>query len=252
MDRRSSCPTGRQTHDFLFQGMLTCSYCGCAVVAEIKKGKYVYYHCTGNRGKCPGKYAREELIDQQFAQSLGQIRIDDDVMKWIVTVMKQSTAEGRKQKEGQLKVLTKTKQLQEDRLEKMYLDKLDGTISEDEYKRLSNKFREELTDIKFRMEECRQEKGESIDSAARLLELAQKASSLYLGQVPGEKRELLNYVYSNSTFGSGELKANFRKPFDMLAESNCEYQRKKATSLAKNDLFDIWRPRDDSNVRPLP
>lgn len=69
------------------------------MVAEIKKGKYVYYHCTGNKGKCPGKYAREELIDQQFAQSLSEIRIDDEVLNWVVSVMKKSTAEGRKQKE---------------------------------------------------------------------------------------------------------------------------------------------------------
>jgi hypothetical protein len=252
MDRRSSCPTGRQKHDFLFQGMLTCSYCGCAVVAEIKKEKYVYYHCTGNKGKCPGKYAREELIEQQFAQSLGQIKIDDEVMKWIVAVMKKSTAEGRKKREGQVKALAQQKQRLEERLEKMYLDKLDGIISEDEYRRLSNKFRSELTDIKFEMEKLKQEKGESIDSAERLLELAQKASSLYLRQVSDEKRKLLNLVYSNSTFGSGELMPNFRQPFDLLAESNREYQRKKVTSGGGNDLFEIWRPRDDSNVRPLP
>lgn len=71
---------------------------GCVVVAEIKKEKYVYYHCTGNKGKCPGKYAREEWIEQQFTRSLGQIEIDDEVMK-------QSTAEGRKKGEGQVKAL---------------------------------------------------------------------------------------------------------------------------------------------------
>ncbi|MDA8415659.1 MAG: hypothetical protein M0Z78_01105 [Betaproteobacteria bacterium] len=74
----------------------------------------------------------------------------------------------------------------EDRLEKMFMDMLDETISEDEYKRLSSKFRGELTDIKFQTEQLQQENGESIDSAARLLELAQKASSLYLQQVSGE------------------------------------------------------------------
>jgi DNA invertase Pin-like site-specific DNA recombinase len=39
--------------DFPFIGMLTCAHCGCAITAEIKKGKYIYYHCTGNRGPCP-------------------------------------------------------------------------------------------------------------------------------------------------------------------------------------------------------
>lgn len=67
------------------------------------------------------------------------------------------------------------------------------------------------------MGKLKQEKGESIDSAERLLELAQKASSLYVRQVSDEKRTLLNLVYSNSTFGSGELRPNFRQPFDLLA-----------------------------------
>jgi site-specific DNA recombinase len=31
-----------------------------ALVGEKKKGKYVYYRCTGNKGKCPEPYAREE------------------------------------------------------------------------------------------------------------------------------------------------------------------------------------------------
>ena len=250
MDRRSSCPTGRQSRDFQFQGVMTCSYCGCAMVAEIKKEKYVYYHCTGNKGKCPGKYAREELIDQQFAQSLGQISIDNDVIKWIVSVMQRSTAEDRRQQEEQLKSLSQQKQRLEDRLDTMYGDKLDNVITEDDYKRRSNKFRGELSDIKFKMEQLGQGKGENIDSAVRLLELSQKAASLYLKQIPSEKRELLNLVYSNSTFGSGELRPNFRKPFDLLAVTNMEYQRQKATSHGKSDLFEKWYARQDSNLRP--
>lgn len=139
------------------------------MVAEIKKEKYVYYHCTGNKGKCPGKYAREELIDRQFAESLYQIQIDDEVIKWIVSIMKKSIAEDRKKKEEQIKALSQQKQHLEDRLDSMYGDKLDKLITEEEYKRLSNKYRGELSDIKCRMEQIEQENGENIDSAARLL-----------------------------------------------------------------------------------
>ena len=28
-----------------FTGLVTCGRCGCALTAEIKKGRYVYYHC---------------------------------------------------------------------------------------------------------------------------------------------------------------------------------------------------------------
>src|ERR1700756_2531188 len=30
-------------HDFPFSGLATCALCGCALTAEIKKGKYIYY-----------------------------------------------------------------------------------------------------------------------------------------------------------------------------------------------------------------
>jgi len=46
--------TNRQRirHDFAFSGLVRCGHCGCMLVAEVKKGRYVYYHCTGQRGKC--------------------------------------------------------------------------------------------------------------------------------------------------------------------------------------------------------
>ena len=39
-------------HDIAFRGMLTCAHDNCTVTAELKKNKYVYYRCSGVRGKC--------------------------------------------------------------------------------------------------------------------------------------------------------------------------------------------------------
>jgi len=125
----------------------------------------------------------------------------------------------------------------------MYLDKLDGEISSEEYARLSNKLRSDLTDLKFTMEGLAGENGDCFDSGKRLLELAQKAASLNSAQIPAEKRELLNSVHSNSTWADETLTANFNKPFDMIAVSNQAYQRKKVTFHEENDLFNIWRPK---------
>jgi DNA invertase Pin-like site-specific DNA recombinase len=36
-------------HRFAYTGLLTCGACGCAITAERRKGRYVYYHCTGYR-----------------------------------------------------------------------------------------------------------------------------------------------------------------------------------------------------------
>jgi site-specific DNA recombinase len=148
LNKRSSCPTGRQKHDFLFQGMLTCGHCGCAVVAELHKGKYIYYRCTHNKAKCPDKYATEDKIDEQFTQSLDQIKIDDDVLAWVVSAMGVSSVESRKQREAQVIVANKQRQRLEDNLDKMYMDKLEGIICNEEYVRLSKKFRSVTGNLK--------------------------------------------------------------------------------------------------------
>jgi hypothetical protein len=160
--------------------------------------------------------------------------------------------EARTQREAQVAALNIQKERFESRLERMYLDKLDGNLAEDEYIRMSNKFRSELSDIRCNLEKLQAPDEGRIDSKVRVLELAQSAASLYSAQVPEEKRKLLNLVCSNSTWASGELMANYNKPFDIIAVTNDEYKKEKATSPEKSDLIEIWRPRDDSNVRPLP
>src|SRR2546426_706041 len=39
-------------HEFAFGGMLRCAYDSCTVTAEVKKKRYIYYRCSGYRGKC--------------------------------------------------------------------------------------------------------------------------------------------------------------------------------------------------------
>ena len=54
LDGRFSKKAKRGKHDFAFSGLIACRACGCAVVGEIKKERYVYYHCTGYADKCQG------------------------------------------------------------------------------------------------------------------------------------------------------------------------------------------------------
>jgi len=53
LDGRGSKKTRKMKEQFAFSGLITCGHCGCAMVGEIKKGRYIYYHCTGFKGKCP-------------------------------------------------------------------------------------------------------------------------------------------------------------------------------------------------------
>src|SRR5205807_4828774 len=70
LDGRHEGKHRRVKHDFALSGLLRCGHCGCSMVGELKKGRYVYYHCTGYRGKCPERYTREEVLTDIFAESL--------------------------------------------------------------------------------------------------------------------------------------------------------------------------------------
>lgn len=58
LDGRNARKIRHDTHNFAFSGLMNCGHCGCALVGELKNGRYVYYHCTGYKGKCDEPYVR--------------------------------------------------------------------------------------------------------------------------------------------------------------------------------------------------
>ena len=46
LDGRFAKKHRRMTYDFAFSGLIACGRCGCSIAGEIKKQRYVYYHCT--------------------------------------------------------------------------------------------------------------------------------------------------------------------------------------------------------------
>ena len=69
---------------------------------------------------------------------------------------------------------------------------------------------------------------------------------LFEKQNPSEKRRLLDFVCSNSTWKDQTLTATFRQPFDLLAVTNTAWQRQKAAGGNSSDLRPIWLPTLDT------
>ncbi|HEU4961226.1 MAG TPA: recombinase family protein [Sphingomonas sp.] len=59
---------------FPFHGLVKCGHCECSLVCEIKKGRYIYYHCSGYRGKCPEPFLRQEKLEERFVKLLQRFR----------------------------------------------------------------------------------------------------------------------------------------------------------------------------------
>ncbi len=250
MTGKSGNRSRQRKRQLAFQGLLSCGHCGCALTGEIKKNKYVYYHCTGHKGKCPEKYVREEELAGQFGEALRAVQLDNDVLEWVITALKESHRDEKQYHDEMIARLQEQYQKLQDRLDAMYVDKLDRRVSEDFFDRKSEEWKQEQTETLGKIERQKQANHNYLDEGVRILELAQKAVGLYEKQEMLEKRRLLDFVFSNSTWKHGELIPKYRKPFDMLAVTNVAYKKEKAASPSKDDLSDIWLPRTDSNSRP--
>jgi len=75
---RGTKKTRKVRESLAFSGLITCGHCGCAMVGEIKKGRCVYYHCTGYKGKCPEPYTREEVLEKKFTELLKGISFSQE------------------------------------------------------------------------------------------------------------------------------------------------------------------------------
>ncbi|MBZ9987639.1 zinc ribbon domain-containing protein [Mesorhizobium sp. BH1-1-5] len=195
-------------------------------VAEIKKGKYVYYHCTGhtNKGRggygdCRRKYVREEVLDQAFANLLDRLHFDEEIREWVKAALMASHADEHREHEQAIHRCQVEYKRLEDRLHAMYLDKLDGRIDNAFYDRMSAQWRIEQTRLLCEIERHGSAEESYMEDGIRLLELSRNARRLLAKQPVHEKKRLLNLVLSNCQWNQGEVHAIFRQPFDPLAET---------------------------------
>ena len=78
---RNKRKTRTNSKGYAYTGLIRCGVCGCAITAETKKGKYVYYHCTGWKGKHKAPWLREKALDGLFAGILDRLDVDGRVIR---------------------------------------------------------------------------------------------------------------------------------------------------------------------------
>jgi site-specific DNA recombinase len=204
--------------EFPFIGMLMCAFCGCAITAEIKKGKYIYYHCTGNHGPCPRPAARQETLEEKLGEVIKGITIDENLLDWLIQALQESHHDEKAYHDRMIASLQAQSDKLQHRIDQAYTDKLDGKIPEDLFLRKMNEWREEQSKILKQIRAHQTANHNYLEEGIRVLELANKAYSLYLRQPPHEKARLLKIVQSNCVWDGVSACPEYRKPFDILAE----------------------------------
>ena len=247
LDGRGTKKTRKAKEQFAFSGLITCGHCGCAMVGEIKKGRYVYYHCTGFKGKCPEPYTREEVLEEKFTSLLKGISFSDETLVWVRQALRESHQDERQFHDDAISKLQCEHRRLQGRIDAMYMDKLDGRIGNEFFDAKAAETRAALAAITRDLEAHQTANRSYIEEGVQLLELAHAAPVLFESQPPIEKRKLLNFVLSNCTWKGGELSAKYRQPFDVLGVAVASERQRMGEGIAETAQNEIWLPGMDSN-----
>jgi site-specific DNA recombinase len=247
LNARAESKTRKVKHDFAYTGLVHCGHCGCLLVGELKKGKYVYYHCTGNRGRCPEPYTRQELLACEFSNILQQIVIPQTILEWLAGAVLTSDRTEQAAREQTIKRLQGDYQRINTRIETMYVDKLDGRITGEFYDHHYAAWRDEQNALLRRIQDIQKATPAPVDQAINLMQLTSRGCELFTQQSAVEQRRLLQVVVERAAWQDGALRTTLFEPFEILRHSNQESHRKEKEIVGSGQDLEIWLPGMDSN-----
>jgi len=219
---------------YAYRGLLRCGHCGLSITPEKQKG-HVYYHCTQYNGKHGAEWIREEEITSQIGNVFKSFQLPENVSQQIIEALNDTHKSKIDFREEQYKKLTSEHEIYSKRIEKLYIDRLDGRITEDQYDKFYQSFREQLSDIDTRLAMLQEAEDNYYITAKYLLDLANRAYDLFVSSEVEEKRQLIKLVLQNLRLEGKTVRFEAIKPFDTL--------------LAYNDCHPKL-PREDSNLEP--
>ena len=102
------------------------------------------------------------------------------------------------------------------RMDQAYQDKLDGKLPEAFWERNMGEWHEDEQRIQSALARLQAPTTDRMLDTKRILELANKAYSLYLTQNPAEQARLLRMVLLNCAVDGVSVQPTYRKPFDLI------------------------------------
>ncbi len=233
--------------EWLFQGLVLCENCGSLFTMEMKKGKYIYYHCTNSKKNCSVVNVREERIEEQAVALLSDIALPDDLLPLVIKALKESEKDvhdhqvkKRLDCEGQYQNLKA-------KLRLLYDDRLEGRISVDFYENTKAQLRFEQGELEQKMLNLTKAGYNYLDEGVKVIELAKNAGITYRNANLSQKRILLRFLLQNFSFGAGRLTPKWRQPFDLLPLMTKEWADKTEAKSPENAFCPLEHPHRESN-----
>ena len=175
---------------------------------------------------------REEEIESQIADLLGNFYITDEIQEMVLDGLRERMRETSEYHDQLVEQIKRQIKVIENRIERAYIDKVDGNISEEFWRHQNNRWLLEKEDLSLKLTEHQKTDFNFIKNANLILELAKNASNTFQKATTDQKRRFAQKLFSNCVLENKNLDLELRSPYDKILVS----------SKTGN-----WRPQGDSN-----
>ena len=138
--------------DLYLRKFLVCPVCGHSITGSESKGnggKYAYYHCCHN-----GKHIRKRAddVNEGFARYVSCLTPNSEVLNLYKEILSDIRNEQGRETRNKVKDLLKEVRRVEDMRNTLDDKFLSGTISDDNYNRISQRYEKQINDLKQQIE----------------------------------------------------------------------------------------------------
>ncbi len=207
---------------YLYRGLLTCEKCGHAFTPEKKRKKsgreYIYYHCTEYSGKHGTAWLTEDEITRQFTEIVKGISVPVPIRKEISEILEESHKGKVEYHDALFKGLQAEYTKYQTRIENLYDLYADRRITDNDYDKKSNEYREKQEEIQSRLSTLQSADEDFYLTAKYILSLVNNAGKIFESSEPEVKRQLLKVLLQNCEVNATTLYPTYRSPFHMFAE----------------------------------
>jgi site-specific DNA recombinase len=210
----------RFRHQFRYGGLFQCVGCLCAVVGDIKQGRYIYYRCSHRRPPCPEGYIRQEALGEQLRAQIGPVlRLQPEVEQSLREAADELVREGPESQNAQRAALERRLRELEQRLQVLLDLRLAGSVTDSQYLAKQAALTNEQLRVREQLAAFEIPSGDPRLAVDWFVSTCNTLEEVLAEGEDDEVRELLRIVGSNYRWGGGKVGFEPVEPFTIAQQA---------------------------------
>ncbi|MEM6806610.1 MAG: zinc ribbon domain-containing protein, partial [Bacteroidota bacterium] len=216
-------------HSYLFRGLITCEDCGGILSWETQKGNR-YGRCNSYRNCIKRPYFKESELIALVSAEFDKFKLEDQrLLEYVRHAILDDHAQKVASQKSTLARFEQQLNRVNQRLRRIYLDRLDDRISIDQYDRLFKEFNEEKEEIISTQKDFLTNSDNYQEIGIVVYDLSQKAKEAFICADMEKQRKFMKLLFTKMTILDGKLNLELDLAFQILATA---VRKSKSSKMA--------------------